>query len=250
MAEQRFERDLRAWLAADLDPVRGPHPRWADAPAARRIAASLLIRASDAGSARDAATGRDGTRLLLEVRVVGRLDRAFDLDRFVILRGGRVDTAASWSGARAWLPISADAPVGTWGSVETVVYFDPYEHVDLAYLGSGSYVTFRYAVHRTPPAPSMRMASGGRRRRARAWRRPAGVAELRVDVDSRRDRDPARLPVSPVRRGRGPGAGAHQPRVPAGRRSGARHVGPAGEVIAERQSARCPAVFVCGDLRL
>ena len=40
MAEQRFERDLRSMFAADLDPVHGPHPRWADAPAARRVAAS------------------------------------------------------------------------------------------------------------------------------------------------------------------------------------------------------------------
>ncbi len=38
MAEQRFERDLRVLLAEDLDPVHGPHPRWADAPAARRVA--------------------------------------------------------------------------------------------------------------------------------------------------------------------------------------------------------------------
>jgi hypothetical protein len=40
MAEQRFERDLRSMFAADLDPVHGPHPRWADAPAARRVVAS------------------------------------------------------------------------------------------------------------------------------------------------------------------------------------------------------------------
>jgi hypothetical protein len=40
MAEERFERDIRAMLAADLDPVHGPHPRWADAPVARRAARS------------------------------------------------------------------------------------------------------------------------------------------------------------------------------------------------------------------
>ena len=40
MADQPFERDLRAWLAEDLDAVRGPHSRWADAPVARRVAAS------------------------------------------------------------------------------------------------------------------------------------------------------------------------------------------------------------------
>jgi hypothetical protein len=36
-AETRFERDLREMLAADLEAVHGPHPRWADAPVARRV---------------------------------------------------------------------------------------------------------------------------------------------------------------------------------------------------------------------
>lgn len=37
MAETRFERELRDMLTIQLDAVHGPHPRWADAPAARRI---------------------------------------------------------------------------------------------------------------------------------------------------------------------------------------------------------------------
>jgi hypothetical protein len=44
MAERRFERDLRTMLAQDLDGVHGPHPRWADAPVARRVAASSAPR--------------------------------------------------------------------------------------------------------------------------------------------------------------------------------------------------------------
>ena len=37
MAETRLERDLRDLLAAQLDAVHGPYPRWADSPTARRV---------------------------------------------------------------------------------------------------------------------------------------------------------------------------------------------------------------------
>jgi hypothetical protein len=234
MAEQRFERDLRTALAADLDPVHGPHPRWADAPVARQIAAgrgapsrwrtaallvaaavgvvaiavlavaprevpvatappatiepwpsavapnatpttgeiqlgqvavataygepALLIRVSDAGAARDGETGRDGIQLHLEVRVIGPLDREVGLDRFVVLRAGRPDPGdpdAIWVADPVGFPIAAGAPVGTQASAATAVFVDPNEAVDLGWLGSGSSVTFRYAVHRPPPVPSV-----------------------------------------------------------------------------------------------
>lgn len=231
MAEQRLERDLRAGLAAELDPVHGPHPLWADAPVAGRIGASgrvasrwrtaalvvaaavgvvaiavlattssdvpvatappatvepwpsplpptatpttgeiplgrvavatafgepaLLVRVSDAVPARDLETGKEGVSLLVEVHVVGPLDREVGVDRFVILRAGRPDPDAIWVADPVGFPIPSGAPEGTQASARTAVFFDPDETVDLGYAGSGSSVTFRYPVHRPPPVPSL-----------------------------------------------------------------------------------------------
>ncbi len=226
MAEQRLERDLRAALAADLDPVHGPHPRWADAPVARQIAAgrgapsrwrtaallvaagvgvvaiavlavasrdvpvattppatiepwpsvlapdatpttgqialgrvavataygepALLVRVSPA-----ATRGGDGVGVTIEVRLIGRLDRAFGIDRFIVIRSGRAEAPGVGVSAPDPLAIPAGAPIGTEVSTTVVIAAGESEHVDLGYLGSGSHVTFRYAVHRMPPPPSM-----------------------------------------------------------------------------------------------
>ena len=233
MAEQRLERDLRAGLAADLDPVHGPHPRlgrrarrragrappavcasrWRTAallvaaavgvvaiavlarrpptcrsrrrrPRRRAVAAhdppaatpttgeialgrvavatafgepALLVRVSDAVPARDLETGEEGVSLLVEVRVVGPLDREVGVDRFVVLRAGRPEPECRiWvGGVPVGLPDPVRCPVGTQASARTAVFFDPDETVDLGYAGSGSSVTFRYPVHRPPPVPSL-----------------------------------------------------------------------------------------------
>ncbi len=227
MAEQRFERDLRVMLAADLDPVHGPHPRWADAPAARRLAApattpprwrsvavlaaalvgvlvlalalavmpreapvasappasvepwpstlgpstpptggevalgsvavasafgepAILIRASPA-----ATRGGDGVGLTIEARLVGRLDRAFGIDRFIVVRGGRAEAPGLGVSGADPLAIPVDAPIGTSVSTTVVIPAGPDENVDLGYAGSGTSITFSYPIHRAPPVSSV-----------------------------------------------------------------------------------------------
>jgi hypothetical protein len=224
MAEQRFERDLQRWLAADLDPVRGPHPRWADAPVARRIGRpamaqprwrtvawlaaaigvaalsvivavvprevrvatipptlepwpsainpsatptsgeitlgrvavatangepALLVRVSPA-----ATRGGDGVGLTIEVRVIGPLDRAFGIDRFIVVRGGLSEAPGLGVTGPDPLAIAADAAIGTEVSTRVVIPAGPDENIDLGYAGSGTSIAFRYPVHRPPLPPS------------------------------------------------------------------------------------------------
>ncbi len=226
MAEQRFERDLRTMLAEDLDPVHGPHPCWADAPAARRVASgrvvprwrtvalvaaalvgalvlalavavvprdtpvasappatiepwpstigpsatptsgevalgrvavataygepALLVRVSPA-----ATRGRDGVGVTIEVRLIGRLNREFGFDRFIVVRGGREEAAGFGVTGPDPLAIPVDAPVGTEVSTTVVIPASPDEFVDLGYAGSGTSIVFRYPVHRPPAPPSL-----------------------------------------------------------------------------------------------
>ena len=227
MAEQRFERDLRAMLVADLDPVQGPHPRWADAPAARRVAgrrvaparwrsvailaAALVgvlvlalalavmpsetpvasappatvepwpstIGPSATPTSGEIALGRvavatafgepallvrvspgttqalDAIGITIEARVVGPLDRAIGVDRFIVVRGGRAEAPGLGVTGADPLAIPVDAPVGTQVSATFSIPAGPDENVDLGYAGSGTSVTFRYPVHRAPAPPSL-----------------------------------------------------------------------------------------------
>lgn len=226
MAERRFERDLRAMLARDLDAVHGPHPRWADAPVARRAAVSgapssrwralaalvaatvgLVVLAIAVGIApreapvasappsiepwpsaiapsatpttgeialghvavatadgkpvllvrvsRSATDGRNVVGVTIEMRVVGRLDRAVGIDRFLVLRGGRAEPPGLGVTGRDPLAIPVDAPVGTEAATTVLIPAGPDENVDLGFAAGGSSATFRYPVHRVAPPPSL-----------------------------------------------------------------------------------------------